>query len=98
MDRMVESHAYEPDEDDILVHGYDGRDSYVSVGFNYGRGRPHYFVYLDVNGGEQSWWLDPEHAEQLGDELSRLGARCRQLNIEAGQQGAELTDNGPTSS
>jgi hypothetical protein len=74
---------YEPDGDEILVHRYDDADqcdAYFFVGTNYGHGQPHYFVTLDENGGERSWWLDPESATSLGERLIRLAADCRRLD------------------
>lgn len=81
---MVEGTPYQPEEHDILAHTFDARhpDAYFSVGTNYGVGQPHYYVCLDENGGERSWWLDPGEAERLGRKLLQLGEECGLLNSE----------------
>jgi hypothetical protein len=91
-DGIVEPSPYEPEADDIVAHCSDGRqgvgltrDAYFSLGTNYGAGKPHYYVCLDENGGERSWWLDPDQAEALGRKLVEYGANCRHLNAETDQ-------------
>jgi len=86
---MGSSPSYEPEADEILVHRYDRadqRDAYFFVGKNYGHGEPHYFVTLDENGGERSWWLDPESAAALGTRLLAFASDCQQLEEELAQR------------
>jgi hypothetical protein len=92
---MAGSDAYQPEDDDILVHRFGGQDVYFSVSNSYGHGRPHYYVCLDENGGEASWWLDPDQAERLGEALTDLGARCRELNLAEDQRLADLAKDHP---
>jgi hypothetical protein len=70
---------YAPDEDDIPVnrHVPIQEAAYFSVRTGYGKGKPHFFVSLDENGGEQSWWMAPDQAELLGAELLRAAVSCR---------------------
>lgn len=84
MGAMVEDVPYQPEESEILAHTYDGRrrDAYFAVAINHGVGKPHYFVCLDESGGERSWWLDPEQAEELGRMLVKCGVDCQRLNAE----------------
>jgi hypothetical protein len=76
--------SYEPDEDDVLVHRFDERhdDAYFALGTGFGVGKPNFYVTLAENGGERSWWLDPEQAEALGRRIIELATRCRQANDE----------------
>ena len=55
-------------------------DAIFTVGSGYGVGRPQYYVTLDENDGERSWWLDPESAVALGQRLLMLGQKCKRLN------------------
>lgn len=78
------SDGYQADDDEILVHRYDGDhdDAWFHVGTGHGVGTPHFFVCLDENGGERSWWLDLDQAETLGRRLITLADECRVLNDE----------------
>lgn len=89
MAHMDEAADYEPDEDDILVHSFEGPPVYFSVNHAYGVGRPHHFVAIDVLPDGESWWLEPEHAEQLGRKLVEHAADCRRRNLEQDRRVAE---------
>lgn len=86
--------SYEPDEADIVVHRLEGQHdhAYFSLGAGFGTGRPNFYVTLDENGGERSWWLDPEQAELLGRKLIDLATRCAQDNLERDRQVVEWRD------
>jgi hypothetical protein len=78
---------YLPEDSDVVAHPHDAHprlaaqgSTYFSLGTGYGVGKPHYYVCLDENGGERSWWLDPDQAELLGRRLLEYGIECRVLN------------------
>lgn len=51
---------HRPDEDDIPVHRYDVGDhseAWFSLGTGHGTGEPWWYICLDENGGERSWWF-----------------------------------------
>ena len=94
---MPEESTYEPEADDILVHrwGPAHDDAYFSLGTGFGKGKPHYFVNLDENGGERSWWLDPEQAIALGRRLVFLGEECQRGNEEQEERSARWRRDHP---
>lgn len=89
----MEPGAYEPEAGDIVAHCHDGRlgvgpnrDTYFSLGTPYGVGRPHYYVTMDENGGERSWWLGPDQADALGRKLVAYAEDGRRQNEAADQR------------
>jgi hypothetical protein len=71
--------ARTPDDDEVVAHGFDGHDAMIAVGQGYGTGKPHFYVWLDVDNGKQLWWLDAADAERLGTLLVKEAAACRGL-------------------
>jgi hypothetical protein len=69
---------YQPEDGDRLAHRHDGRDgdSYFTVGSGHGVGEPHFYVWLEEDGGERAWWLDPDDAVALGERLVAEGRAC----------------------
>ena len=96
---VSDSGVYQPDDDDILVHCFDGRpgDAYFSVGSGFGVGKPQFYVMLSENGGERCWWIDPDQAELLGSRLSHYGAECRRQIAEEELRLARWRDEHPDS-
>jgi len=50
---------------------------------------------LDENGGERSWWLDPEQAEHLGRRLLEFGIETRVLNEQEDRRRSRSPDDSP---
>ena len=95
--RMAEGRRYEPEDDDILVHRFNDNYGivYFSLRTGYGVGNPNFFVCLDENGGERSWWLDPEQAEILGKKLVGYAAECQERNAQEQRRIAEWKESYP---
>jgi hypothetical protein len=72
------SGGYKPDDDEVHLHPHDGRagESWFAVGTGYGVGEPHFYVWLEENGGERGWWLDPDQAIRFGERLLKEGREC----------------------
>lgn len=84
--------GYDPEPGDLPLHRWD-RDfgvGYFSVGTRFGVGQPYFYVALDEDGGERSWWLEPDQAEALGARLIEFAVECRSLNAEESARQAEL--------
>jgi hypothetical protein len=82
---MDQAMPYLPEDGDIVAHTFDAKRPTVhfTVDKAYGVGKPRYHVHLEEEGGERSWWLDPDPAETLGRRLVEYGADCRRRNAEA---------------
>jgi hypothetical protein len=93
---MGDEREYEPEDDDFLAHRHDGRpgDSYFTVGTGYGTGEPHFFVWLEEDGGERAWWLDPEQAVALGRRLLKEGLECRGIRYQDGDSHDDVATSG----
>jgi hypothetical protein len=83
----------EPRENSSLVGTSDGWLSELGTG--HGVGKPYFYVCSDENGGERSWWLDPEQAEHRGRRLLEFGIETRVLNEQEDRRRSRSPDDSP---